>query len=148
MSWAGRSPCPARTTRTAQDRAVATLQNVYGFFQDAGLAAAGLGAARLLAGLRPDPVRRTFAYPLALGAVGAATALSLAALSVPAACCAAYRLLRPPRQPAGGRAKAASWDPPLFGVRLRDVPLYAPDIGWPLTTTAALAASLLPSPRR
>lgn len=131
-----------------QARAVAMLQNVYGFFQDVALAAPGLGSARLLAGRRPDPVRRTFAYPLALGAVGAATALSLAALSVPAACCAAYRLLRAPRQPADGRAAVAGWDLPLFGVRLRDVPLYAPDIGWPLTTTAALASSLLPSRRR
>jgi CubicO group peptidase (beta-lactamase class C family) len=130
------------------DRAMVMVQNAYGYFQDAALAAAGLGAARLIAGLRPDPVRRTFAYPLALGAVSAATALSLAALSVPAAVCATYRLLRPPRQPAGGRAAAAKWDPPLFGVRLRDVPLYAPDIGWPLAATAALAASLLPSRRR
>ncbi len=140
-------------------RGIVVLQNVYGVFQDWELAAAALGAARILAGGRPATVSADPTYPMLL-AVLVVTLLACVALL--GRC--AYRLVRAPARPrrpgrvvAGAAAQAggglalallaAVVLPGAFDASLRIARLYEPDVGLLLTAvtaTALLLAALSP----
>ncbi|PSL02377.1 CubicO group peptidase (beta-lactamase class C family) [Haloactinopolyspora alba] len=132
---------------------IVVLQNVYGFFQDSELAAAQLGAARILAG--GDPAERSggAAYPALLAGLTVLVA-ALAALT-------GWSLWRPRRdRHARSRARLAittvSWCvscaavafaagvllPWSVGTDLGVMPLYAPDVAWLLVAVVITASAL------
>lgn len=138
------------------DRAVIMLQNVYGAFHDAQLAAMGSGVARILVGEEPTTPTRGGAYPFLLAVLGFVAASSLAALSW-----SLRRLVRPYASPRGRRRivrDAFLWTlggagtalvavvlfPTVFGVRLGGVILFAPDLGWLLAAIGVLAGLIVP----
>jgi CubicO group peptidase (beta-lactamase class C family) len=79
-------------------RGIVVLQNLYGYFQDAELAAAGLGAARILAGGEPRSVSADATYPVLLGVL----ATTLAAMTAATAWSVA-RMFRPRQERRGRR---------------------------------------------
>ncbi|TDC63368.1 serine hydrolase domain-containing protein, partial [Streptomyces hainanensis] len=130
------------------DRGVVVLENAYGYFQDAELVGHALGAARILAGGRPDAVAGDPAYPAALAVL---TAVLLGAAAVVLR--SGYRLARPKAAPPGRArvvAGTAGWAlgglalaglaalavPRWLGVDLRTIRLWAPDVGWLLVAVA------------
>lgn len=136
------------------DRAVVVVQNVYGYFQAGDLNAAGFGAARILAGGDPEQPPGDAPYTPFLVALAAVLTLTTAATAW-----TAFRLVRP----ATGRrtrrrvlAATGAWTlaaltaaalagiaaPRSFGVDLRLIRLFAPDLGWLLTLTAPAACAL------
>ncbi|MEO3849375.1 serine hydrolase domain-containing protein [Streptomyces sp. B8F3] len=136
------------------DRALVVLQNAYGYFQAADLNAAGFGAARILAGGDPGPAPGDAPYTAFLALLTAVLTLTTAATAW-----SAYRILRPARTSRTRRrilTTAGCWTlaalttaalagiaaPRAFGVDLRLIRLYAPDLGWLLTLTALTACTL------
>jgi CubicO group peptidase (beta-lactamase class C family) len=136
------------------DRGIVVLQNIYGFFQDSQLAAAGLGAARILAGGEPAPISRDLAYPLLLAGLvaGLVAVVTLLGWGI-------YRLLHPARvMHRRGRlvATTAGWTvggvtlaylvtvvlPASAGTSFRLVRLYTPDVSWLLIAVAVGALAL------
>lgn len=134
------------------DLGVVVLQNSYGYFQDADLAAAGLGAARILAGGDATTPPDDPTYLLVLSALVAVLAAVVAAIAW-----SLHRVRRPSRgeRRAPVLVRTACWVaaslilawlaglavPSAVGADLRLIPLWAPDVGWLLIAivTAALA---------
>lgn len=136
-----------------QDRGIVVLQNVYGSFQDGELAAAGLGAARILAGGQPDAVASDSTYVWVLCGLGAVVLTVLGALAW-----TVRRLLRPTAARSRrrvvasravwiGAALALAWlaafvAPAAAGGSLRIAPLYAPDVAGLLIAVIVAALAL------
>jgi hypothetical protein len=135
-------------------RGVIVLQNVYGVFQDGELAAAGHGAARLLAGDEPMPPAGDRRYPLLLAALVAVLLVVTMLLAW-----GLYRLFRPALAVVGhGRLLAitVAWTvgsvmlacaagmtlPSMADADLRLTRIYAPDVGWLLTAIVVLSLAL------
>lgn len=124
------------------DRGVVVLQNIYGFFQDSGLAAVGLGATRLLAGGQPAAASSDGTYAIVLTGLVAVCAALAVAIGWPI-----RRLFRRAAYP-GSQSRTviemACWTlgglalaylagiqlPKMVGATLRLIPLWAPDVGW------------------
>ncbi|GGR89098.1 hypothetical protein GCM10010252_29990 [Streptomyces aureoverticillatus] len=135
--------------------AVVIQQNIYGRQNDDLLVAAGLGALRILLGADPEPGATASWYWRAL-----ATLVAVAALLGAALAWSLVRLVRPRRGRARSRrrvlvggvlavtaclslAAAASYlAPELMGVGLRQVRLFAPDVGQLLIAVTALGCAL------
>jgi len=124
------------------DRAVVVLQNAYGSFQEPALLSTAWGLASMLEGQEPGTGGTDPTYVVLLAVLGA-LALALLALVVHGG----WRLARPRRRTGrsvrrvavgavaglvalGGLAAAYLALPRVFGVRLGQLVLWAPDVAW------------------
>lgn len=124
------------------DRAVVVLQNAYGSFQEPALLSTAWGLASMLEGQEPQSGGTDPTYVVLLAVLGA-LALALLALVVRGG----WRLARPRRRTGrsvrrvavgavaglvalGGLAAAYLALPRVFGVRLGQLVLWAPDVAW------------------
>ncbi|QSB05336.1 serine hydrolase domain-containing protein [Natronoglycomyces albus] len=133
------------------DTAIVIMQNIFGHFQDVQLLQTSLNATRIAAGgeAGPDSGRATYASTLAILAVVLLGFATILAWSI-------RRLTRPLSNNerrwllyvwtigwalvGSALTWAILWFPTTMGVRLAMVRMVAPDMGWMLTSLAAIAA--------
>lgn len=135
------------------DRAVVVLQNAYGSFQEPALLTTAWGLASMLEGVEPETAGTDPTYVVLLAVLGGAAVVLLALVGR-----GAWVLVRPGRRTRSRRrvvvgtavalvalgALAATYLalPGLFGVRLGQLVLWAPDLAWLVQGGLGLTALL------